>query len=191
MRVLLLNGSRAVQHDPTAELVSRICRQKLVRSHHTIEEIKLCEEKIASCIGCFGCWVKTPGVCVIPDEGREIAKSAIRSDLIINLSPITFGGYSSELKKALDRLIPLISPFFMKIKGEIHHQTRYRTYPKLLSIGILPEANAEMAEIFRKLEERNAINLHSPLYRCGIYLTTQTPEEICDNLSQLLKEVGA
>lgn len=24
--------------------------------------------KIQHCIGCFGCWVKTPGACVIRDE---------------------------------------------------------------------------------------------------------------------------
>jgi multimeric flavodoxin WrbA len=127
---------------------------------------------------------------VIPDEGREVAASVIKNDLLINLTPVTFGGYSSELKKAMDRLIPLFSPFFMKIKGEVHHQTRYRSYPKLLNIGVLPEANTKMAEIFRNLGERNAINMHSPLYRCGIYLNTQEPEEISDSLVQLMKEVG-
>jgi len=191
MKVLLLNGTRGERPDPTAELISKICRQKLTKNQHTIEEIKLCEKKITECVGCFGCWVKTPGICVIPDESREMARSVINSDLLITLSPITFGGYSSELKKAMDRLLPLISPFFMKIKGEIHHQTRYESYPKLLNIGILPEANHEMADIFRNLGERNAINLHSPRFRCGIVLHTQKPEEIRNHLSQLLKEVCA
>lgn len=191
MKVLLLNGSRAAQHHPTIELISQICRQELRKNDHTCEEIRLSEKKIAPCIGCFGCWVKTPGICLLPDEGREIAASVINSDLLINLTPITFGGYSSELKKAVDRLIPLLSPFFMKIKGEVHHQTRYRSYPKLLNIGVLPEANTKMAELFRTLGKRNAINLHSPLYRCGIYLNTQEPEEISNSLVQLMKEVGA
>ncbi|HEY8343631.1 MAG TPA: flavodoxin family protein [Bacillota bacterium] len=191
MRVLLLNGSRTVQHDPTTELISKICRQELEKNGHLFKEIRLAEKKIAPCLGCFGCWVKTPGVCVIPDEGREIAASVIRSNLLINLTSITFGGYSSELKKAMDRLIPLLSPFFMKIKGEVHHQTRYKSYPKLLNIGVLPENDPKMAELFRTLGERNAINLHSPLYRCGIYLNTQEPEAISNNLVQLLKEVGA
>jgi len=191
VKALLLNGSRAAQHDSTTELFRRICRQELEKNGHTYEEIRLSEKKIAPCIGCFGCWVKTPGVCVIPDEGREIAASVIRNDLLIILTPITFDGYSSELKKAMDRLIPLFSPFFMKIKGEVHHQTRYEAYPRLLNIGVLPEADPKMAEIFRTLGKRNAINMHSPLYRCGIYLNTQEPEEISTSLTQLLKEVSA
>src|SRR5690554_7776971 len=86
MKVLLLNGTRGERPDPTAELISKICRQKLTKNQHTIEEIKLCEKKITECVGCFGCWVKTPGICVIPDESREMARSVINSDLLITLS---------------------------------------------------------------------------------------------------------
>lgn len=58
--------------------------------------------------GCFGCWVQTPGVCVIDDAGRDVARAVIQSDLAVFLIPVTFGGYSSELKKAVDRLICLL-----------------------------------------------------------------------------------
>ncbi len=28
--------------------------------------------KIANCVGCFGCWTKTPGRCVIRDDGTKV-----------------------------------------------------------------------------------------------------------------------
>ena len=85
--------------------------------------------EIRPCIGCFGCWVQTPGECLIDDAARQIAPAIIGSDLVIYLTPVTFGGYSSELKKALDRCICLILPFFTKIDGEMHHKPRYDRYP--------------------------------------------------------------
>jgi AraC-like DNA-binding protein len=42
------------------------------------------------------------GVCVIDDFGLEAARMAVQSDVLIFLSPVTSGGYSSELKKAVD-----------------------------------------------------------------------------------------
>ncbi|MHA2001037.1 MAG: hypothetical protein ACTSVU_02975 [Promethearchaeota archaeon] len=54
---------------------------------------------------------------------------------MIYFTPITFGGYSSTLKKALDRQICILSPYFRKVNGEIHHKKRYNKYPSLIGIG--------------------------------------------------------
>ena len=54
-----------------------------VRCYH-LKEISL-----AHCIGCFGCWIKTPGICVASDEGREIIQTIIRSDMTILFTPVT------------------------------------------------------------------------------------------------------
>jgi multimeric flavodoxin WrbA len=83
------------------------------------------DKRIAPCQGCFGCWIKTPGICVIDDAGRNVVQMAVQSDMIVFLSPVTFGGYSSCLKKAIDRMVPIALPFFMKIDGEIHHKSCY------------------------------------------------------------------
>jgi multimeric flavodoxin WrbA len=45
----------------------------------------------------------TPGECVIKDAGCDVARDVSHSDLVILLTPMSFGGYSSELKKAVDR----------------------------------------------------------------------------------------
>ena len=71
------------------------------------------------------------------DAGPDVARTFINSDVVYLLTPVTFGGYSSELKKALDRIIGLASPFFVRIDGEFHHKTRYERYPRLVVIGVV------------------------------------------------------
>ena len=64
------------------------------------------------CVGCFGCWVKTPGECVSKDGSHDIRREVINSDLVLFASPLIMGFTSALLKKAHDKLIPLIHPYF-------------------------------------------------------------------------------
>ena len=125
--------------------------------------IDLSQKSIKKCQGCFSCWVKTPGECIIKDDSQEICRKIITSDILVLLSPIVFGGYSSCVKYSLDRIIPLISPFFARYNGEIHHLPRYEIYPRLLGIGIQKNQNEEEIQISSNLVVRNSINLHSPI----------------------------
>ena len=45
------------------------------------------------CTGCFGCRNKTPGMRVMKDDSATIAKAFVNSNLLIFLTPLTFGGY--------------------------------------------------------------------------------------------------
>ncbi|MBN2125517.1 MAG: flavodoxin family protein, partial [Deltaproteobacteria bacterium] len=148
------------------------------------------EMDIPYCLGCFGCWVKTPGFCIMKDATRDIAGTFIRSDLAVLLTPVTFGGYSSELKKALDRMICLLSPFFRKVGGEVHHRPRYDRYPRWMALGALPESEPEEEEIFSRLVERNAINLYAPDHVSGILIEDQGDDEIRPFLQNLFEKVG-
>ncbi len=42
------------------------------------------DDSIHNCIGCFGCWIKTPGVCIIKDNyqtmGEILSKSSLAND---------------------------------------------------------------------------------------------------------------
>jgi len=129
-----------------------------------VDRLALAGLEIAPCLGCFGCWVKTPGVCVIDDAGRDVARRMIRSDLLVFLTPLTFGGYSSELKKAIDRSIPNILPYFRLVRGEVHHVRRYPRAPRLLGLGVVERGpvDPDEEELLETLIHRNAINFHAP-----------------------------
>jgi hypothetical protein len=114
---------------------------------------------IKACRGCFSCWVKTPGRCIIEDDQEAILRATAASDRVIWLTPITFGGYSPELKKALDRIIPIILPFFARVRGETHHPLRYPRPRRLLAIGTQKCEDAGEEGVFRRLVGRNALNM--------------------------------
>jgi multimeric flavodoxin WrbA len=188
MRALVLNGER--KDEKFCDSVYNVLLEELENRGFQVNKYILRDIEIASCIGCFGCWMKTPGICVINDEQREIARKAVQSDLLVFLTPVTFGGYSSELKKALDRLIPIILPYFEEIGGEIHHAARYEKYPSIIAIGILTDHGEESEKIFKKLVNRNVINFHAPNHVAEIIPHGQDAETIRDKIGKILKEVG-
>ena len=189
MKALVLNG--ATNGDETLDAMNEIIVTHLEGLGWQVDSFTLRDVDVSSCLGCFGCWVRTPGLCVIDDAGRDIARLYVRSDLVVFLTPITFGGYSSELKKAIDRLIPNILPFFTKINGEVHHEPRYEHNPRLLAIGALPHPDTEREQLFRFLVNRNAINQHCPTHATGVVLTSQDPEAIRTEIQTLIRQVGA
>lgn len=187
MKVVIFNG--ATDNDPVINAVESSLIESLAKRGWGVEAILLREKQIAGCLGCFGCWVRTPGVCVIDDYGREIARKVIQSDLMVWLTPVTFGGYSSELKKALDRIIPILLPYFKSYKGQIHHQLRYDTYPKLIVVGTEP-TSVEYEETFLALTERNALNIRPPTHATGIFGKNQSLDTAESFVEDLLAKVG-
>ncbi|MFC2079498.1 flavodoxin family protein [Candidatus Bipolaricaulota bacterium] len=165
-RALILDGR--IGEDSMAEQSLELAKAWLADRDWEVTTTSLSELDIAPCIGCFGCWIKTPGECVIDDDGRDVARNIVGSDLVIYLSPIQFGGYSYELKKALDRSIGILSPFFRKVKREVHHKKRYSRYPNVAAFGWGKRPGDDEADIFENVVRRNAINMHASKSAVGI-----------------------
>lgn len=149
------------------------------------------ELNIAPCTGCFGCWIKTPGVCVIPDVALDIARDMVQNPLLVMITPVTFGGYSWQLKKALDRVISIISPFFKIINGEIHHQSRYLRYPHILVLGYMPAAIPGQVQTFQTLVKRNCINLHAEKNDCLVFLESENGQTVAEKIALSLAALGS
>lgn len=47
---------------------------------------------IRPCTGCFGCWIKTPGRCVLPDPYRDMGAYLANSGELVLVSRCCFGG---------------------------------------------------------------------------------------------------
>ena len=93
-------------------------------------------------------------------------------------------------KKALDRSICLISPFFRVYKDEIHHETRYDKYPNLLVIGTLEKPDPEHEEIFTTLVERNVLNNFAPKHSAQIIYYSDEESTIKEKVEAGLNIVG-
>ncbi len=189
MKVLILDGTKSNNNESTK--IFDLILEELKKLNWDITSIVLEDKNIDYCTGCFGCWVQTPGECVFKDYEENVVRNMVHSDLIIYLTPIMFGGYSSILKKALDRQIGRVLPYFMKIDGEVHHPKRYEKQQSLLSIGLLDKLDTEKEEIFKTLVARNAINMWAPFQRAIIYLKGEDETEFSNNFSKALMEVEA
>lgn len=172
MKTLILDGSAA--GDQVAEQLNAVLHAQIEARGWEVERIVLREQKIGNCAGDFFCWIRSPGVCNVKDANRTIAAKAVQSDLLIYLTPMTFGGYSSALKRMVDHLIQNIMPFFTQIDGEVHHKRRYKRYPDLLLVGWQEEPDAVGEAVFRNLAHRNALNLHARTTVCGVVYGSQS-----------------
>lgn len=188
MSYVILNGM--YKDDSFIPRINQMVSDEFQRKNYVGDTVILHDEEIKPCLGCFKCWVQTPGICIIDDYGREVAKKMIQSDILVYLTPITYGGYSAELKKAIDRSLGLISPFFRVYENEIHHEMRYDEYPNLVVIGTLDKPNSDQEEIFTELVKRNVLNLFCPKYSSQVIYTDDDEATIKKKLKNSLMEVG-
>jgi len=187
-RTVVLNG--ALAGGETLAPVENELMALLGETGTLVRDFQLRDIPLAYCQGCFECWIKTPGLCKTDgDAGREITGAIIGSDLMVILTPVTFGGYSSEIKKALDRSICMVSPFFRRVGGEVHHRKRYRRYPALAAVGVLRESDEEQERIFRVLVERNALNFDSPATAVCVLPAAASPPAMRDRMAASLEPV--
>jgi multimeric flavodoxin WrbA len=172
MRITILNGN------PTPDsafdgYVAHLARA-LADEQHAPEVLRLRELDLRYCTGCFGCWVKTPGQCVVTDDSARVCRAVINADFVLWAAPLVMGFPSALFKQALDKSIPLIHPYFAVVDGEAHHRARYDRYPRFgLLVGREADTDAEDLKIVGKLLSRTALNLKS-----GLAFTKCTDEPV-------------
>jgi multimeric flavodoxin WrbA len=145
-----------------SSLTVRFCHDKGL----AIEWIGIGRNDLAFCMGCFGCWVKKPGECVINDMMARINRSFINSDVVIYLSPVIFGQFSANIKNALDRWLPNMLPFFeTRPDGSTMHPPRYEAYPALVIIGYGDALSDEDVQLFIDITRKHRNNAEVLIYQ--------------------------
>lgn len=147
MQALILSD-REYQTE-TFDKLKRMVRSYLEQRAFEIELLRIERGDLAFCVGCFGCWVKTPGECVIGDKMAQINRTFVNSDVVFYLSPVVFGQCSATIKSAVDRWLPNMLPFFeTRPDGSTMHPSRYETYPKVVFIGYGDDLSENDAQLF-------------------------------------------
>ena len=80
---------------------------------------------ILPCCGCFGCWNKDPGRCVLKDGFENMGYLIHHAEEVTVISRYTYGGFSGFVKNVFDRSLGYVLPHFEIVGGESHHQKRY------------------------------------------------------------------
>ena len=132
--------------------------------HGEITWVDLSQRNIANCIGCYGCWTKTPGRCVIRDDATKVYPLIAQSEAVLYVSRIKYGGYDTVMKTMLERAIPVQQAFIRVLNGETHHVQR-SVVPKDAIILAYGNPDQEEQALFRRLVARNAQNMSFKTHR--------------------------
>jgi multimeric flavodoxin WrbA len=173
MKITILNGSSEISSFDT--YLSTL-KGMLESKGHDVTQLDLRDLELRYCTGCFGCWVKDPGECLFEDGSIAVRRAVIHSDFTLWAAPLRMGFPSALLKRAMDKFLPLIHPYFEVDHGEAHHRPRYDRYPHLgLLVGPEPDTDAADMEIVSAVFTRTSINFKT---RLEFALTTDTPADV-------------
>ncbi len=114
---------------------------------------------IHHCIGCFGCWIKTPAACVIRDKYGDMGEYLSKCQEVILISKCCYGGFSPFVKNVLDRSISYIHPYFVIRNGEMHHRRRYKNHMDMRVWFYGENITEKEKQTSEKLVKANSINL--------------------------------
>lgn len=162
MRLLIINTLE--ENDPAAKEAIRVLSGKAT-SYTIFHTMKM---KIAPCIGCNACWLKTPGICAVKDDYEQILKACLEHDTAIIISGISLGFISYKAKNVVDRMLPLATMYVHIVDGQMRHIPRYE---KKYRFGIVYSGIADSVYMEQWLE-RFALNLSGisigafPIERC-------------------------
>lgn len=144
---------------------------------------------IMPCRSCGACGIKSPGKCIINDDIHEVMRAIAGSSLFIMITPIRFGGYSSQLKKAIDRTMPLGMPLYMVKKGHMLHPMRYGD-KSLVVMGLVEDNIDGQEENFTKLVAGNALNMLLSYNKALIFKPSGDMADMEYRIKDVLKEVA-
>ena len=126
MNVLAVNGSPRVRSSSTYSILAPLLEGMRAEGADT-SLIHVHELDLEPCLGCFHCWVRTPGECIHEDGMRPAIEAYNEADLVVYGTPLYHGSMSGLLKTFLDRLLPRYEPWLIAsphVEGMSGHPAR-------------------------------------------------------------------
>ncbi len=168
MKITAFNGSPRGKSGNTSRIVNAFLDGAKKAGAET-EHIFLIEKNVEHCRGCFNCWDTTPGECIHRDDVAALHSTFLASDVVILAAPLYTDNITSILKKFLERILPLVNPYFEFVNGETRHTRRYDHYPDFIAISNCgyPEYSQfqVMSHFFRRLARETNVVVKLEIYR--------------------------
>lgn len=197
MKITAFNGSPRGERGNTHAMIEAFL-EGAKRAGADVENIPLAKKNIRHCLGCFTCWTKTPGVCVIKDDMAGLLEKYIESDIVIIASPLYVDYVSGIMKDFMDRSIPMVCPEFEKDgANQTRHKKRFEKYPGMIMMSNCGFPEAGQFEVLKLYCQRRALNNKSDvvaqIYRSqGPLLESDDPETkpVVEKYRELLRKAG-
>lgn len=153
MRIIAFNSSPRDNQTSKTELVLQKFLEGARRAGAETETLYLRNYKIKHCLGCFSCWVKTPGRCIQKDDMAELLERYLSANLAVLATPLYHYNMNARMKMFIERTLPLVSPLFSDRGDRTGHALRVAKVPRVAVVSVcgFPEQ-----EHFRAL----SLNMH-------------------------------
>jgi len=139
MKVLALNGSPRMKASSTYHMLKPLLEGMQEAGAET-ELVHIRKLHLEVCIGCYICWVRTPGKCIHKDKDRMIAMldSFNSADLVVFGTPLYHFSMSGIMKTFIDRTITRFEPWLIphtSLPGVTGHPERFNKPEKVLLVS--------------------------------------------------------
>lgn len=137
MKYLILNGQTkedAVLDSSFGKYLDQL-KYALMEKRQEVVYYELNNHTIKDCIGCYNCWLKTPGICIWKDDMVSILEETVVSDVVIIASPVKMSFISSHAKRIKDRQLPLVHPYLKMNEDRMGHIMRYEKQARQIFAG--------------------------------------------------------
>jgi hypothetical protein len=195
MNILALNSSPRDNETSKTELVLQKFLEGARRAGASVETLYLRNYKIKHCLGCYDCWVKTPGVCVQKDDMSEVLFGRyLAADLVVLASPIYHATMNARMKLFVERTLPMMDPLAdVPEAGGVPH--RFDKMPRVVTLSVcgfwdpamfqalsmtwrMCLGNDLIAEIYRHSSEFLSMPEAQPLAQAVLDAVAQAGEEV-------------
>ena len=145
MKVLAINSSARKGGQSKTEWMLEHLVEGMAAAGADVDVVNLRDKKIKYCTGCYSCWTKTPGKCILQDDmTKELLPQLIDSDLVVYATPLYHHTINAHMKTFIERTLPCAQPFFeLRDNGKTSHPMRYDMGKAVvLSVAGFPEYSA-------------------------------------------------
>lgn len=182
MRITAFNGSPRAERGNTHIMVEAFLAGAREAGAET-DNVFLAKKRIAPCVACYACWMKTPGKCAQRDDMDELLDKVIASDVVLFATPVYVDNVTGTMKDFMDRLIAIGDPHWERDEnGECRHRMRNPKPAKIAVISNCGFPQQSHFQVIRLYYRRVARNIHADLiaeiYRDGGALLTTTNQDL-------------
>jgi len=124
MKVLAFNASPRKEKG-VSEIIMNLFLEGAAKGGTEIERYYVVDLDIKGCVGCFKCWVETPGRCFYRDDMDWIIPKFMEADVIYLGTPIYNYNITHYLQRMTERMLPTVLPYMKEREGSIRHPERY------------------------------------------------------------------
>ncbi len=137
MKVLALNGSPRMTNSSTYHMMVPFLEGMEAAGAET-ELVHIRKLHIEPCMGCYTCWVRSPGVCAHKDDMAAVLEEYSKADMVIFGTPLYHFSMTGLMKNFVDRTLPRLEPWLVphaRLQGVTGHPERVHKPERMFLIS--------------------------------------------------------